>query len=55
MEARNQVLQKILIDAEGVMAKRIKEDPAYYKDLMKKLILQVIHMLTLLDALNFRQ
>lgn len=41
MEARNQVLQKILIDSEAQMNKRIAEDPAFYKQLLKKLILQV--------------
>ncbi len=41
MEARNQVLQKILLESEASIAKRIAEDSRFYKELLKKLILQV--------------
>jgi len=42
MQARNDVLLKIVDEAEIVLAKRIESDRAFYRELLKNLIIQVI-------------
>lgn len=41
MQARNEVLMKIVDESEVVLAKRIDSDKGFYRDLLKKLIIQV--------------
>jgi hypothetical protein len=42
MEARNAIISKILDEAEVQVAKKIEADKNFYKELLKKLIIQVI-------------
>ena len=41
MQARNIILMKIVDDAEIVLAKKIEADKGFYRELLKKLIIQV--------------
>jgi len=40
MNSRNEVVMKILDEAEVELAKRIETDRGFYKDLLRKLIIQ---------------
>lgn len=46
MEARNQVLLRIIDEAEVALAERVKEDHTFYRALLKKLIMQVPNFCT---------